>query len=185
MTSLQLATVAILEHASAYEWSVQGFGMLRLYIRDIGRLHIWDDRLRYPNVSMVHNHSWDLRSTVVNGLLVNTRFQLVERGGERYSGQRLITGYQTKMVARLADCLLQAEAPEVYQTGATYSQSAFEIHRTDADNGTITIMARKEDEQGQADVYWLANTEWGTAKPRAATPEEVTVVVEHALAKLK
>jgi hypothetical protein len=177
---LRLAVTAILDNATAYEWSVQGFGMLRLYIRDIGRLHIWDSSLRYPDVSMVHNHSWDLRSTVVSGRLVNTRFWQ-HKAGAPHQGKRLITGYQTRDVQDLGVVLLRAQTPEIYIPGDVYHQRASEIHRTDAEDGTITLMERKEDEQGQADVYWHAGTEWGTAKPRPATRDEIVEVSQRAL----
>ncbi len=180
--TLRIAVLGILDNAAAYQWSVQGFGLLRLYIRDVGRLHIWDSALRAPNVSMVHNHSWDLHSTVIAGRLVNTRYKLVEGyGGDLYHGRRLVTGYHTRTVSALDDIQL-AGIGETYGPGDTYSQLANEIHRTDADDGTVTLMLRQEDENGQADVYWPAGTEWGTAKPRAATPEEVSATVTKALA---
>ena len=69
-----MLTVGILDNASSYKWSVQGFGMLRLYIRKVGRLHIWDNELRYPGVSVIHNHSWDLESTIIVGAIRNTRY---------------------------------------------------------------------------------------------------------------
>src|SRR5712691_11456301 len=35
---LQVLALAILDKASAFHWSVHGFGVLRLYIRGVGRL---------------------------------------------------------------------------------------------------------------------------------------------------
>ncbi len=143
MTPLQIAVLAILDNPYSYKWSVQGFGMLRLYIRKIGRLHIWDSRLRYPNVSMIHNHSWDLESVVVSGRLVNTRFTSVtnfppntylESGIAEYEGKRLITGYDTKDVESLGVVKLFQWTPEIYFPNSVYSQNASEIHRTDADD---------------------------------------------------
>lgn len=177
-TALQLATIAILDNALAYDWSVQGFGMLRLYIRKVGRLHIWDYALRYPNVSMVHNHSWDLESQIIFGSLMNTRFvESKDNTGIVCNRQRLITGYDTKMVSPIGQVKLVGSVPEIYVEGTTYSQKAYEIHRTDADDGTVTLMARDEDENGQADVYWPVGVEWGTAKPRKATKEEIAATI--------
>ncbi len=182
MSPLQIAVLAILDNAETFSWSVHGFGMLRLYIRNLGRLHIWDSALRYPNVSMVHNHSWDLRSTVVSGQLVNTRFSPTEGYGAVYEGKRLITGYNTTDVQHFPfPVALMASPSEVYGPGSVYTQHASEVHRTDATDGTISLMERQEDENGQADVYWLAGTEWGTAKPRPATSDEVHITVQRAL----
>lgn len=187
MTPLQTTTLAILDNAHSFKWSVQGFGMLRLYIRDFGRLHIWDDLLRYPGVSMVHNHSWDLQSVVVSGHLINTRFQIVKKDhplGRPYEGKRLVTGYNTKDVQSLGTVDLYQYPLEDYFSGDTYRQVASEIHRTDAENGTITLMHRKDDVNGQADVYWPAGTEWGTAQPREAMPGEIQIVVDRAIERL-
>lgn len=190
MTPLQTTTLAILDNATSFKWSVQGFGMLRLYIRDLGRLHIWDSMLRYPGVSMVHNHSWDLRSIVISGKLVNTRFSVVKPPlantdmAALYEGKRIITGYNTKNVESLGIVSLYQHAPEHYFVSDTYRQVASEIHRTDAEDGTITLMHRQDDAQGQADVYWPAGTEWGTATPREAQPREIIQVVGRAIERL-
>ena len=179
---LRITVQAILDHSTSFEWSVQGFGMLRLYIRKIGRLHIWDSALRYPNVTMIHNHSWDLVSTVVCGRLVNTRYRISEKNeeGVSFNQQQLITGYQTRMTTPVQTVPLSVRAEEVYTSGQVYSQYANEIHRTDAINGTVTLMERIDDEEGRAEVYWPSNTEWGTAKPRLASLEEVKTTVAKA-----
>lgn len=163
------------------DWSVQGFGMLRLYIRNLGRLHVWDQALRYPGVSMIHNHSWDLHSTVISGTLANTRFDVNNGRGDLYHGKRLVTGYQTYDVVDLGKVLLDENFAEFYEAGDSYAQVAHEVHRTDAYNGTITLMLRQEYTNGQADVYWPVGTEWGTAKPRKATAQEVYQVLQRAL----
>ena len=109
-TALRLAVLPILQNWEYFDWSVQGFGVLRLYIneplrkaglkqRSIGRLHIWDTALRFPGVSLIHNHSWDLKSTVVCGSLRNERFEVTPvHLGVPYMRQRLLTGYESKMV---------------------------------------------------------------------------------------
>lgn len=197
IAALRLAVIQVLDTAVAQvelddlplygDWSVQGFGVVRLFIRNIGRLHIWDDTLRYPDVSMVHTHSWDLRSTIVCGKLMNTRYHETIFGfAPRFphKKQRLITGYNTQMVSPVVDVDLITENPEFYGPGDVYAQHAREIHRTDAVNGTVTIMERTEIENGEADVYWPAGCTWGTAKPRKATPDEVRTTALKAIALL-
>jgi len=186
MTGLQLAVLAILDNATNYEWSVQGFGVLRLYIRRVGRLHVWDSALRYPNVSMIHNHSWDLRSDVVFGHLQNTRYNETSwlpgmSNPEPFCKQRLVTGYKTHMVSPVEHVELSHYPVEIYLPGDVYQQRAHEIHCTNAADGTVTLMARNEDENGQADVYWPRSGTWGTAKPRPATREEIEATVAKVL----
>ncbi len=59
----------LLEEPHGLEWSVHGLGMMRTYITDHVRLHIWHTDLVVPGVSGVHSHPWDFRSTVVSALL--------------------------------------------------------------------------------------------------------------------
>lgn len=158
--------------------------MLRLYIRRLGRLHIWDSELRYPGVSMVHNHSWDLASTVVAGYVFNHRYTL-DQFGEAWMRRRLITGYECRFVEDGVPVTLLPQPQEVYAPGDVYVQKAHEIHRTDTLDVTVTLMERAEDVEGQADVFWRKGETWGTAKPRPATPEEITRTVERAILQIE
>jgi hypothetical protein len=186
---LQLAVLQVLDtaHRSMVgDWSVQGFGVLRLYIRKIGRLHLWDRALQYPGVSLVHNHSWDLRSTIVCGRIVNTRFEETESAiGHPYHGRRLLTGYQSRFVQNEFITTLLNQPREAYIAGDVYKQSAHEIHVTDPDDGTITLMERNEDTNGEANVYWPYGTEWGDAKPRPATADEIQSTIAKCTAALE
>lgn len=184
--ALQLAVLQILDTSAIhpYYWSIQGMGMLRLYIRNLGRLHIWDSRLRYPGVSMVHNHSWDLKSTVVAGRIVNTKY-IPGPLGNAWHQRRLVTGYDCHFVEQDTVVSLHQGVDEVYLPGEEYVQQAHEIHRTDAEDVTITLMERREDVQGQADVFWRVGQTWGTAQPREATKEEIHRTCVRAIASLE
>src|SRR5690348_1365077 len=79
--SIQAALVrSILERWNAYEWTVQGFGMVRTKIANVGRIHVWDSRVRVALVSDIHAHPWELRSTVISGELINQRFNVRSKG---------------------------------------------------------------------------------------------------------
>lgn len=186
LAPLRLLTLQVLDHAEKFSWSVQGFGVLRLYVRKVGRLHIWDDELRYPDVSMIHNHSWDLRSTVICGGLKNYRFLEDDLLGRPFWKQRLLTGFDSKMVQSSPVLVkLDLQPIEHYGPGDVYRQAAHEIHRTEAENGTVTLMERREDSEGLADVYWPKGCTWGSAKPRPATTTEVARTVAKALRLLE
>lgn len=180
---LQLAVLAILDKCDHYEWSVQGFGLLRLYVRNVGRLHIWDSLLRYTDVSMIHNHSWDLKSTVVSGKLTNRKYT-IENHGSPYMTQRLVTGYQTELLTPPHEVGLLCQGSQLFLPGEAYHQYAHEIHETLAEDGTITMMERTETEVGMADVYWPVGTSWGTATPRLATEYEVRTTVARAIHRM-
>jgi hypothetical protein len=79
------------------KWTVQGFGMIRTYIPGPVydkqfRLNVWDSRLRVPNVSVMHDHPWDMTSWIISGLMINTRY--IESGfsGWDYSYMNIKTG---------------------------------------------------------------------------------------------
>lgn len=196
LRALQIAVIQIfdtaigqLDHALPLygDWSVQGFGMLRLYVRNIGRIHIWTEALRYPNVSMIHNHAWDLDSTVICGRLLNTKFceyhaKSARSNTQLYNKVRLQTGFDSRLLANPELVRLYEYEPQIIPPGDNYYQAADEIHRTDAEEGTVTIMQRKDTkEAGQADVFWPVGSEWGTAQPRGATPEEIRLAIGKAM----
>lgn len=192
LSSLRLAVLAVLDKAMSSntgDWTVQGFGLLRYYIRNVGRIHLWDDRLRYPGVSMIHNHAWHLRSTVVCGSLVNQRYLANDwkffSWAQRYHHMRLQTGFDTKTLSPVDTVWMIKQNPERYIPGDVYLQVAHEVHETIAANGTVTLMERNDTERpGEADVYWPIDHQWGTATPRPATPEEVQRTVSTAIEEL-
>lgn len=165
------------------QWSVQGMGMLRYYAQDLGRIHIWDAGLRYPGVSMIHSHAWDLDSTIVSGRLFNTRFlEPTYLCDPSHYKKTIITGYNCREATPARYTTLIPLPAEERRAGEQYSQRACEIHRTDAADGTITVMQRREIKgDHQADVFWELGSQWGSAQPRPATDEEVQITLGVAL----
>lgn len=181
LTPIQLVVVAILDNAHAFKWSVQGLGLLRLYIRDMGRLHIWTSRLSYgPHVSTIHDHSWNLRSEVVLGKLRNTKFMelpIEDHRGTPYWKHRIVTGYGARPVTTPEQVRLHGYPTHTYEPGDQYMQAAAEIHRTTYDDGTVTLMRRAADKDGEAHVFWPVGEQWGSATPRPATYEDIEIAV--------
>ena len=70
----------ILTHPYGFSWSVQGLGMTRIYLSETVRLHIWDSRFRFPEVSAIHSHPWDLSPEVMAGRCMQFRFSLPGNG---------------------------------------------------------------------------------------------------------
>lgn len=175
----------ILERPLGHEWSLQGFGMLRLYLSDELRMHVWDSRYAAEGVSEVHTHPWNFHSLVVAGKVVNQR--LVESEAVeavRYNRRLILCGTGGGLCDTSPECEvgLLRFPEEVYYEGCEYTQKAEEIHISAPADGTVTVVEREFlDDADHAFVYWPAGTEWGTAEPRTATAGEVQAIAENAL----
>jgi hypothetical protein len=174
---------AILTNARHYEWSLQGFGLLRLHLSNHCRLHVWDSRFRNHGVSMIHDHlQWGLSSTIVAGVLRNQRYIEHPKGVE-FMHQTIKPGYGYYAKSEATVIRLSALAPEMYVPGEVYAQEPAEIHETDADDGTVTFMRKMPTTDESARIFWPVGTEWGSAEPRVATLEEVTEITRRSLEK--
>lgn len=171
---------AILMNAHAFEWSLQGMGMLRLHLPNDCRLHVWDSRFRVPNVSMVHDHlQWGLHSTIVAGRLTNHRY--IVGDGEPHLYATLKPGYGCFFKHDPKPVGLVALEPDLYVAGQSYSQQPNEIHRTEAEDGTVTFMRKTPTNDESARVFWPAGEQWVSAEPRRATADEVATITGRAL----
>jgi hypothetical protein len=181
--NIQAALVkSILEKWSAYSWTIQGFGMVRTKIANVGRIHIWDSRVRSPLVSDVHAHPWDLYSAIISGELLNQKFVEVETDGLPYRKATLATGEGGGLVGEPQDVLLDMDSLEFLTVGEAYNQRSVEIHRSIPQDGTVTLMERFQGPPLQETVvYWPAGTSWVSAEPRPAQQWEIERSVKYAL----
>lgn len=169
----------ILVNCDDYEWSLQGLGMLRLYLDDVTRLHIWDDRFRVRNVSQMHTHPWNFSSRVIAGEVTNLIFEEDERGS-RYKRQKIRCGEGGGLVGNWDTVNLLPKA-KTYSEGDTYSELAHEIHISRPERGTVTIIEREFlDDTEHAYVYWEFG-DWVSAEPREAAIEEVHQICNYSL----
>lgn len=179
----------ILEDPTRYEWSLQGFGMLRFYITQEIRLHIWDSRYRVGNVSGIHTHPWHFTSTVLAGQIEQYRYH-------RYHTAHGLSGFD-EYVIRAGEggglegiptpVLLRRSPLEIVKAGDHYKQRAEEIHLSQPVDGTVTIVFRELADPKDADhayVYVPAGEEWVSAEPRVATEKEIFDIAARALFKL-
>lgn len=172
----------ILHRAQQFDWTVQGFGMLRLRLSETERLQIWDKRLRTPNVSDIHAHPWDFKSVILAGHLYNERF--LRQGDPRFATQsclmqEIIPGELGGLTGEPWRQLLMSQGVEHYRQGDVYEQKARELHRTSFLDGTITLIHRVPAPPAfdKARVAWPVGEGWVDAKPRPATTQEVADVV--------
>lgn len=164
---------AILSKPLAHEWTLQGFGMLRLHINGEYRLNLWDSRYRVPDVSMMHTHPWNFTSLVVSGCLINTRYTKGTLGDVRYHRGLIKPGPGGGKLQTFSDAHLFAEYSEVYHSGEFYCQRHDEIHVSEPHDGTITLNRRVRTGEDVAEVFWRYGSEWVSAEPRIATVDEV------------
>lgn len=190
MTAIQSALVrSILEQWKSYQWTTQGFGFVRTKIQNVGRIHVWDSRLAVPLVSTIHTHPWALRSTILSGELINQRFLELKPEHPnpcalKYVRQSIATGEGGGLLGEPADVRLGSDAPEVYGAGETYEQKPEEIHRTIAQDGTVTLLERQQGEPlEQALVYWPRGTDWVSAEPKSSEPWPLERAIQYALAR--
>jgi hypothetical protein len=184
--NIQAAMVrSILERWQAYEWTVQGFGFIRTKLADVGRIHVWDSRLATPLVSTMHTHPWPLKSTIISGELINMRFVVVEphHPGMPYEHSRIATGEGGGLIGeRSVRRVFPVDDPEFYTAGHSYEQRPDEIHRTIAQDGTVTLLERPQGPPlEEASVFWPVGTEWVSAEPKPADTWQVGMAVQYAL----
>ncbi len=189
MHTNRLFAKKILEQAEHYEWSLQGLGMLRLYLDDNTRLHVWDRRFAFPGASPIHDHlQWALNSTIISGSMVNVRYtertDCVRPNQMTHMVGTLKAGYGCYFKDEPKPTRLVQQEPEFYSPGDSYWQRATEIHESKPEDGTVTLMRKTPTEDKEsARVFWPISTEWGSAEPRRATIHEVIAITGYALAK--
>jgi len=170
----------ILKNAAPEDWSVQGFGMLRLYLTREIRLHIWCNKFMVPGASMIHDHPWDFESHILVGQLTNTVFKETNKGGTTMYSGVILTGEGAKVLGTPKLVSMTTDSVRVYHPGDVYHQYMNEVHSTKHMDGTVTVVYRKNrqttDQGDLALSYWsseLGPDGWVSAAPRQATMEEV------------
>lgn len=168
-------------------WSIQGLGMLRLYMTDDRsvRLHIWDKEAVYtPRPSMIHTHPWDFTSVIIAGRLTNYRYLESKNGWgtHDYMSQEIICGPGGCLKGEPEETSLANGSTRSLGPRDTYSMKAPEIHQTQFFDGTLSIITRTFlGDTERARVFWPVGEEWISAEPRAATRDEVARAAGKAL----
>lgn len=166
---------------NAKGWTLQGLGMLRLYIDDEVRLHVWNIDYADTNASTLHTHPWHMYSEIVAGKMQNRRF-VYDRDGIAYMRQKILCGPGGGLCDEPKEVFLSPEPLESYPERTYYTQRANEIHESYPMKGTVTVVVREKlADADHAFVFWPDWLRWGSAEPRDATPEEVYTIIENSL----
>jgi len=173
----------ILLHAPQYEWSLQGFGMFRLYLSRERRLHVWDSRFTKHNVSTIHNHPWDFASTVISGSLVDVSYKKIESYQfATHHRLRIVCGPGGGPASEPDTCFLKKFDSRLILPGESYALAAKQIHETKPADGSITIIERRfREDTEHAEVFYPVLESWVSAEPRPATQDEIAMMSAKAL----
>jgi hypothetical protein len=180
-TLVQQILMASLDAPESYPWSIQGFGMLRLYLPGDMRLNVWLSKYQIPGVSVIHTHPWNFDSLIERGTLTNIRYQRLSDGVHTHDHALLRPGPNGGLMRKYGGATLRAFDPEHYGMGMIYHQEADEIHQTITSDGCVTINMRQRVGADEALTFWPAKTEWVSAEPRKATTEEIADFCKAAL----
>lgn len=198
----------VLRNWERYEWTLQGFGMLRTYISKEVRLHVWNSKFMVPNVTTIHDHPWHFESLVIIGSIVNLRYDVVGAPFRHPLWASDYVGHDDEVRAPFikskivcgaggnndAAALLERGervwlSPQDSMTclpGESYQQRADEIHHTSYVDGTVTLVRREFlPNTEHAHVFFKESYGWVSAEPRAATADEVTAFVERAMLEIE
>lgn len=176
----------VLENSRREDWSVQGFGFMRMYLTrgdTSARVHIWNSKLRLEGVSDIHTHPWSFESLVVAGLLGNVRWT-PGTTGRSFDEYLLNAGEDARLLSSPKPVKLVEHVIERYGPGETYKQRHDEIHsNVICKESTITVIARElqVENPDHARVFVPGGDEWGNAAPRPATAQEWHSIVGGAL----
>ena len=185
MSAIQAALVrSILEKHTSYDWTLQGFGFFRTKIQNVGRIHVWDSRVATPLVSTLHSHPWPLNSTIISGELLNARYREATDGGMPYVRSRIATGEGGGLIGDPVDVELVLTIVEARVSGESYAQTPEALHRTIAQDGTVTLIERPQGPPlEEALVYWPRGTSWVSAEPKPADPWPLSQAIQYALSR--
>lgn len=173
----------ILKSAGSYSWSLQGLGMLRLYLSEEIRLHVWNFDFAFPNASTMHTHPWDFESLVVAGELEQTRYIENENiEGDVFNTATILCGEGGCIMSEPEKIKLSSCPMEHYVEGQTYTERAEEIHESFPLKGTVTLVTRRfRQDRDHAKVFRKPDSGWVSAEPRSATDGEVEEITRLAL----
>lgn len=153
--------------------------MLRTYLDDAKRwrLNVWDNRLRIPNVSTIHDHPWSFKSYILAGVLHDHIFMMIDDEDPAvytHSFHVIKTGEGGGPIEAPQHCRLKRLGRASYGPGACYAHERTTIHETDSLNGTVTLNDRTPPtKEHTARVFWPYGERWVDAEPRIATAAEI------------
>lgn len=155
----------MLAHPGYYEWKAHGIGFVKAYLdrEKTVRLNIWHSGFIVPEITAMHTHPWGLRSQIVAGKLTNYRWDRTTSDlGQGFMEGRINCERFCGIEGQPRRVYLARGDAEVYTPGMTYRQEPHEIHHTEFEDGTITVMTRvpAPETEGTASVFWPQGSDY-------------------------
>jgi hypothetical protein len=125
-----------------------GFLQLDLDPAKTQRLHIWDLSLPRQEVpTLIHDHEFDLESTVYMGCLINKRFRVEPADTEdgqfkKWTVQREVGSEETKLIESEDEFTAVQTTREFIYPQGIYTMSATEFHESGHIGPTVTVMKK-------------------------------------------
>lgn len=132
--------------------SLHGLGFIQVKLPADRRLHVWHPELPRRECyqwSAIHNHRFSFRSTVLVGVQVNRRYQVVElppgvvdptHDRISHDGPRSERGGRQSYVAGTA--VVQPLPDEMYVAGESYEMPMLQYHETPNSGVVVTLMEK-------------------------------------------
>jgi hypothetical protein len=168
----------ILQHAEDYPWTLQDIGLLGLRLDDRRefRLHVWDPTDKVVDDPPIHDHPYDFTSTIIAGEMTNTRYE-VDPAGTEFTRFRYVLSDES---SRTADTVRLSATTTTYTAGGGYEQLAHELHDSQQQPGTVSIIRCAFREVARLTVC-RKGRDWVSGQSRSATSEEVKRITSKAL----
>ncbi len=174
--------IEILTNPLEHEWSVQGLGMMRTYLNEEQRLHIWHSALQTPDASLVHDHPWHFTSKVLLGRINQYRYIRDNAFGTPWQEQLITCGEGGGIDGKPSTVKLRKGEKESYSEGDVYRQEAHEIHASFPIDNTVTIITREyKKDLDHACVFFPLSLEFVSAEPRPASRAEILYITREVL----
>lgn len=197
----------ILDKPLAYRWTVRGSGrVLRLDLTEQVCLHIWRPSMAVQGVSVIHDHTWDLRSVVVCGSLVNRVYEEVGGFAGSFSmvapalavppvsndvnigmfvQQGIVCGEGGGLTGDSHTVYLAVREETLVSPGESYEDKHTDIHETLPMEGTITLVERTVITDRNPRVFWRSGEARRDIPPRQASSQEILGFISIALPLLQ
>jgi hypothetical protein len=188
-TLLRAVVKQILLNPLGFQWTLQGFGMLRCYISKEIRLHVWHSGFSVPNFSPIHDHPWSFRSVILAGAINNQRYlpfyAPTLSPTEEYLTTTIKCGAGGGMVKDEVGTIHLKRLPmERYGVGSWYTQDARELHESFPEDGSVSMIYREfQPDTEHARICWKTGP-WVSAEPRKAYTSEVLTMTQAALGRM-
>lgn len=156
---------------------MQELGLLALRLDEHRRrrLHVWDPEGSAGDLT-IHDHPFDLTSTVIAGAITNTRY-LATPSGVEHVRERYVPPDEDH---RRRDTVRLSGTATTYTAGQRYEQRADELHSSAQLPGTVTVLHMTFTAARELTVCRPPGRPWVSGRSRPATPDEVERITARA-----